>query len=102
MREMQSTSHIDGQQPWQSTPFDPKVPVRTTDRLDPIQDRRALNQYNCGDKIGGGSNGEIFACRDTSDPYGYPLVSLVFKFLTALSSNEHFTGCEGCQEGHQA
>lgn len=76
----------DGQ--WESTPFDPPQPAPTTDRLNPSSDRRILNQYICGNRIGGGSNGEIFACFDNSDAAsGLPLVRLAFECLAQLPSN---------------
>ena len=77
---MQSTtqSTVDGQ--WQLPPFDPQEPVRITDQLDPLNDRRKLNQYVRGERIGGSPNGdsEIFACHydSNSGGSGYPLVRL--------------------------
>jgi len=77
---MQSTtqSTVDGQ--CQLPPFDPQEPVRITDQLDPINDRRKLNQYVRGERIGGSPNGdsEIFACHydSNSGGSGYPLVRL--------------------------
>jgi hypothetical protein len=100
---MQSNSqnYSDGQ--WQLTPFDPHVSARVTDRLDPTADRRRLNQYACGDRIGGGSNGEIFACCDNSDAAsGHPLVSIAFNFLVRYRPIMHPIGSQGSQESYKA
>lgn len=86
----QSTVDAQGQLP----PFDPQEPVQITDRLDPNHDRRVLNQYIRGERIGGGPNGpEVFACRDGSDGgLGYPLVRDSFLLLgPLLTSIAHYT-----------
>jgi len=88
MQVPQSTIDDQGQLP----PFDPQEPVRITDRLDPNHDRRILNQYIRGERIGGGPNGpEVFACRDGSGS-GYPLVKDSFLLLGRLLTRVvHYT-----------
>ena len=52
--------------------FDPQDLVRTTTTLQDHENRRQLNQYIYGEKIGKGKHGDVYLCKD--EDTGYELV----------------------------
>ena len=64
--------------------FDPQDLVRTTTTLQGHSNRRKLNQYIRGEKIGKGKHGDVYICEDEAG--GYDLVCFSF-FSTRLCLN---------------
>ena len=65
--------------------FDPQDPVRTTTTLQDHPNRRQLNQYIYGEKIGKGKHGDVYLCRDEAS--GYELVCSLFILLVRVCLN---------------
>jgi hypothetical protein len=58
--------------------------VRTTTTLQDHPNRRQLNQYICGEKIGKGKHGDVYLCKDEAS--GYELVCSSFILLAFVST----------------
>ena len=68
--------------------FDPQDLVKTTTTLQDHPNRRQLNQYTCGEKIGKGKHGDVYLCKDEAS--GYELVCSSFILLVRVCFNITF------------
>jgi hypothetical protein len=64
--------------------FNPQDPVKTTSILRDHPNRRQLNQYIYGEKIGKGKHGDVYLCEDEDS--GYELVRSSLILLDLVST----------------